>query len=132
MTFEEYCKENPEAAAALLAEAQAVSTEAAVRAERQRMSDIDAVSALYEKDIVNAAKYGEHACTAQEMCYRAAVESAKQGKTFMANMSADHAESGAGDVAPAPAPEETGKHTTNADLLAAGKAAAANAKKKEA
>jgi len=127
MTLEEFRKENPEAAAALLAEAQADAS-AAVAAERQRIADIDAVAALYDDDTVRAAKYGDTACTAQEMCYRAAVESVKLGKKYMADVNADYQESGAAKVAPAHAEEED-KPLTNEDLVAAGRAAAAALKK---
>ena len=123
MTFEEFRKENPEAAEAALAEAQAsVSHEEAVAAERQRIADIDEIAPLYDAETVRSAKYGEHPCTAQEMAFRAAQEMAKQGKTFMSNMQADTAESGANKVTPTPASEDDDKPLTNADRKAAGKA----------
>lgn len=124
MTLEEFRKENPEAAAALLAEAQADANSAAVQAERQRISDIDAISGLFSDDVVNAAKYGENACTAQEMAYRAAVESAKQGKKFMSDVQKDYKDSGANDVGAAPSSEDDDKPMTNADKVAAGEAMA--------
>ena len=127
MTLEELRKSDPEAAAALLAEAQAsVNTDEAVQNERQRIADIDAVASLFDADTVRAAKY-TNPCTAQEMCYRAAQESAKQGKAFMANLTADAKDSGAAAVTPAPASEEDDKPLSNADLQAAGKAAAEKA-----
>ena len=95
MTFEEFRKENPEAAEAALAEAQAsVSHEEAIASERQRMSEIDAMASLFDAETVHAAKY-TNPCTAQEMCYRAAQASVKQGKAFMANLQSDTAESNA-------------------------------------
>jgi ATP-dependent protease ClpP protease subunit len=124
MTLEEFRKENPEAAAALLAEAQADANSAAVQAERQRISDIDAISGLFSDDVVNAAKYGENACTAQEMAYRAAVESAKLGKKFMSDVQKDYKDSGANDVGAAPSSEDEDKPMTNADKEAAGEAMA--------
>ena len=127
MTLEELRKSDPEAAAALLAEAQAsINTDEAVQNERQRIADIDAVASLFDADTVRAAKY-TNPCTAQEMCYRASQESAKQGKAFMANLTADAKDSGAAAVTPAPASEEEDKPLSNADLQAAGKAAAAKA-----
>ena len=127
MTLEELRKSDPEAAAALLAEAQAsVNTDEAVQNERQRIADIDAVASLFDSDTVRAAKY-TNPCSAQEMCYRAAQESAKQGKAFMANLTADANDSGASAVTPAPASEEDDKPLSNADLQAAGKAAAEKA-----
>lgn len=125
MTLEEFRKENPEAAAALLAEAQADANSAAVQAERQRLSDIDAIAHLFGDDVVNAAKYGDSPCTAQEMAYRAAVESAKQGKKFMSDVQKDYKDSGAEDVSAAPSSEDDDKPMTNADRQAAGEAMAA-------
>ena len=127
MTLEELRQSDPEAAAALLAEAQAsVSHEEAIQAERQRIADIDAIASLFDADTVNAAKYTQP-CTAQEMCYRAAQESAKNGKAFMANLMADNEDSGADEVTPAPAPEDEDKPITNADIMAMGEAAARKA-----
>ena len=135
MTLEEFRQQNPEAAAALLAEAQAgVNTDEAVQAERQRLADIDAVASLFDPETVNAAKYSEP-CTAQEMCYRAAQKSVQQGTAFMTALQADAKDSGAAGVTPAPASdEEDDKPMTNADLMAAGEAAAKKAlgEKKEA
>jgi len=123
MTFEEFRKENPEAAEAALAEAQAsVSHEDAIKAERQRIADIDEIASLYDAETVRSAKYGENPCTAQEMAFRAAQEMAKQGKTFMSNMQADTADSGTNKVTPAPAGEEEDKPMTAEDRKAAGKA----------
>ena len=123
MTLEELRQSDPEAAEALIAEAQAsVSHEDAIRAERQRIAEIDAVASLFDAETVNAAKYGENPCTAQEMTYRAAQEMAKQGKTFLAQMKSDYQESGADSVSAAPASEEDNKPQTAEDRRAAGKA----------
>ena len=128
MTWEEFCKSNPEAAEALRAEAQAAN-EADIRAkaaadERKRISEIDDIASLYGDDVVKAAKYGDKACTAAEMAYRAALENAKQGKKFMEDSKKDYKDSGAGDVGAAPASEETDKPQTNEDKMAAGEAMA--------
>ena len=125
MTLEELRQSDPEAAEALIAEAQAsVSHEDAVRAERQRIAEIDAVASLFDAETVNAAKYGENPCTAQEMTYRAAQEMAKQGKTFLAQMQSDYQESGADGVSSAPAASEEDKPMTAEDRRAAGAAMA--------
>lgn len=127
-TLEEFRKENPELANQLMAEAQSSVNAAAVQAERQRLADIDAVACLYDDATVNAAKYGDKACTAQEMVYRAAVESAKQGKQFMANAAADTKDANANKVQAAPADnDETDKPLTKSEMLAAGAAAARRA-----
>lgn len=125
MTLEELRQSDPEAAEALLAEAQAsVSHDEAVMAERQRIAEIDAVASLFDAETVNAAKYGENPCTAQEMTYRAAQEAAKAGKAFMSQLQADYKEDGADDVTSAPASEEDDKPMTDADKKAAGAAMA--------
>lgn len=126
-TLEEFRTENPELANALFAEAQASVNADAVNAERQRLADIDAIASLFSDDIVQAAKYGENPCTAQEMAYRAAVQSAEQGRQFMANNTADYKDAGSANIGAAPASEEDDKPMTNADLVAAGKAAAKKA-----
>lgn len=133
MTLEEFRQENPEAAEALIAEAQALvdgHTDEAVNAERQRIADIDALAHLFDADTVNAAKY-TNPCTAQEMCYRAAQESAKQGKAFMTALAADEKESKASEVTAAPAASDEDAPMTKEQLMAAGREAAKSITKKE-
>ena len=125
MTLEELKTSDPEAYAAMLAEAQASVNAEAVQNERQRIADIDAVAALYDDETVNAAKYGDKACTAQEMTYRAAVEAAKKGQKFMADTKADYKESGAANVTATSAPDEEQAANTPEQRKAAGKAMAA-------
>ena len=131
MTLEEFRKENPEAAEALLAEAQAsVNNDEAVAqaraeataAERQRCQSIDELNGVFDAETINAAKYGENPCTAQEMAFRAAQEMAKQGKTFLNQLQADYQESGADGVGAAPATGEEETPMTAEDRRAAGKA----------
>lgn len=125
MTLEELRQSDPEVAEALLAEAQAsVSHDEAIAAERQRIADIDDIASLYDAETVRAAKYG-NPCTAQEMAFRAAVEMAKQGKTFASNLASDIEESGANSVSPAPAGIDSDKPMSSEDRKAAGKAMAA-------
>lgn len=125
MTLEELRQSDPEAAEALIAEAQAcVSHEEAIRAERQRIADIDEVASLFDAETVNAAKYGENPCTAQEMVYRAAQEAAKTGKSFLNQLKADYEDDGACDVTSAPASEEDAKPETAEDRRALGLAMA--------
>lgn len=80
--------------------------EAAVQAERQRIQEIDAVAALYDAETVKAAKYGENACTAQEMTYRAAQKAVQQGRKFLDNLEDDTQTSGAQGVPAAGNPGE--------------------------
>lgn len=96
----ELMKENPELAtkvqeeisAKLSAEMSAKATEtvaAEIAAERKRLEEIDQVAHLFDAETVAAAKYGDKACTAQEMCYRAAQNAAQSGQSFMTNIKAD-------------------------------------------
>lgn len=121
MTLEELRAKHPETAAQLEAEARAAAeangattpppqastpttataaddSDDPVQAERNRLQEIDALSGLFDSETVNAAKYGENACTAQEMVYRAAQTAAKQGNKFLAALDADAADSGTANV----------------------------------
>lgn len=120
MTLEEFQAQNPEAAAELEAEARAaveasgaaatppspVATPATpsagaddpVRAERARIQEIDAVAHLFPSDVVEAAKYGDHPCTAKDMAYQVAVKAARVGGQFLAALEADTAGSGAQEI----------------------------------
>ena len=129
MTWEEFRQENPEAANAAIAEAQAgvshaEAVEAAVAAERARCEEIDSLRGVFDDATIQAAKYGENPCTAQEMSFRAAQAMAQQGKTFMNQLQADYQESGADGVSSAPASEEDNKVMTAEDMRAAGAAMA--------
>jgi len=48
--------------------------------EKERIQAIDALASVYDEEVINAAKYGDAACTAQEMAYRAAQKAAAAGK----------------------------------------------------
>ena len=102
-TIEELRAESPE----LVSELEAAVRADATHAEQERLRSIDDIAGLFSADMVREAKYGEHACTAQELAFRAAQEAAKNGQTFLANLEADAQASGAGDVPAAPAPEDT-------------------------
>lgn len=133
MTLEEFRAKHPEMAAQLEAEARAAaeasgattpppqasnptpapapaaapatgSQDDPVQAERQRLQEIDALAGLFDAETVNAAKYGDKACSAQEMVYRAAQAAAKQGKKFLADLEADTGDSGAAGVGAAVEP----------------------------
>ena len=123
--LEELRVENPELVEALMAEAKAAvsasagggtpapqpqagadAVSAAVQAEQKRIQEIDAVASLYDAETVKAAKYGENACTAQEMTYRAAQKAAQQGRKFLGDLEGDTQASGAQDVPAAGDPGE--------------------------
>lgn len=96
---------------------------AAVQAERQRLQEIDALASLYDTETVQAAKYGDTACTAQEMTYRAAQAMAKQGKTFLANLEQDAEESGAQQIRAVASPMEDNHAKAPTNRKAQGRAA---------
>jgi len=107
--LDEFKKENPDLANALMAEAQttasasaATDTSGAIESERRRIQEIDEISALYAEDIVQAAKYGDNPCTAQELAHRAAKEMVEQGKNFLTQMDSDTADSKSNDVGALP------------------------------
>lgn len=129
--LEELRTENPELADSILAEARAAvaaegndASAEAVKSERQRMQEIDEISALYSPETVQAAKYGDKACTAQEMAFRAAKEAAKAGDDFLGNLKKDTQASGAQAVGSAPAPADTEKPLTPQERMAKGREAA--------
>ena len=114
-TLEQLRAEDPELAEQIMAEARAavsagVGAQAsqAAAAERQRLADIDAVAGVFDAELVREAKYGDTPCTAQELAYRAAVKAAAQGKSFLAGLMADAANSGAAGVGATPPPSDKG------------------------
>jgi len=72
------------------------------QAERQRLQEIDALASVFDSETIQAAKYGEHPCTAKEMVYQAAQKAAQkatqQGQNFLTALQADTIGSGAQDV----------------------------------
>lgn len=104
------------------------------QSERQRLRDIDALASVFDAETINAAKYGEHPCTAQEMVYQAAQKAAQQGREFLAALEADAKESGAQNVSAANGGNGgTGEPETPQQIIAQAKADAKafNERKKE-
>ncbi len=101
-TIEELRAESPD----LVAQVESAASADAVSAERSRLQAIDAVAGLFSAEMVNEAKYGETACTAQELSYRAAQAAMKNGQQFLHNLAADANASNAAAVPAAPAPAE--------------------------
>lgn len=89
--------ENPQAA-----------VDAAVIAERNRLAEIDSVASLFDPALVQEAKYGETACDARELSFRAAKAAAEQGHEFLKNLEADNAASGAQSVEAVPGASASG------------------------
>ena len=129
-TLEKLRAENPELANALMAEAQAAAGQdkldvsEAVKAEQRRIAEIDEISAIYDDETVKAAKYGDNACTAREMAFRAARAAVKKGAKALGDLESDTKASGAMGVGASPAPADDGKDSPDA-VKAAAKGAAA-------
>lgn len=107
-TVEELRSEYPELTAQLEAEIRNANAEAvnnAVQAERDRIKNIDEVAGLFDGKLVQSAKYGENACTAQELAYRAAQQAAANGQKFMTDMQDDAKASNTSAVGAAPREE---------------------------
>ena len=81
----------------------AASIQAAVQAEQARIREIDEIApAIADSALVASAKYGEQACDARELAFRALQENAKQGTQVLNQLLQDSAASGANEVVPAP------------------------------
>lgn len=121
-TVEELRTAYPELVAQAEKTASDAAVSAAVSAEQKRIQEIDSIAGLYDGALVSEAKYGENACDARELAYRAAVSAAKKGSEVLAAMQ-DDAENG-NKITAAPAlDDETGGDNTEA-MLAQAKAAA--------
>lgn len=133
--YDELLKENPALAAAIEkefkekaeADISAKANEAkaqAIENERERIAAIDEIAVLYSPEMVEAAKYGDKACTAMELSYRAAVEDAKKGRMFIDDLQADAQASGAADVQAAvpPAMDKPESAKTDDELMAEARA----------
>lgn len=123
-TIDELRKEYPELTAQLESDAKTAASNDAVQAEQQRLREIDAVSALFDEKLVQEAKYGEKACTAQELSYRAAMAAANQGRDFLKAMADDAKQSNSASVQSAP-PAPDAKEDSVSSMIAKGRADAA-------
>lgn len=120
-TIEELRAENPE----LVSQLESATRAEAVQAEQTRLQEIDNLAGLFSADLVREAKYGEKACSAQELSYRAACAAAKNGQQFLTQMTADAKVSNAGAVPAAPASDPDPKAAepkTDEEKMAAAKA----------
>ena len=126
--LEELRAQNPDLAESIMAEAKAAAAAdvaAATEAERQRLREIDSIASIYDNETVEAAKYGEKPCNAQELAFRAAQKAAQSGKAFLKDLEEDGKQSNAGKVPAAAADPEPPKATpTQEDRIAQGAEAA--------
>lgn len=134
MTLDELRTQHPELVEQIEAAARAsvdvaAARASAVRAEQDRLRAIDEVAALFDDELVAEARYGENACNAQELSYRAAQRAAAQGRQFLANLAGDTDESNASDVPAVPGAIEEMTGDTPESIEAAAKMAVENFKK---
>ena len=102
MTLEELKAQEPELVAQIEQDAKN-AVQSAVAAERERLSAIDSIAAsVPDQQLVHDAKYGDNACTAQELCFRVMQQSAAQGQKFLTAYAQDGRDSGTADVNAAP------------------------------
>lgn len=113
-TIEELRAEYPELVKQIEAEAKAAASadqkaaeqkavNEAVQAERKRLQEIDEIaSAINDPDLVKEAKYGEKACSAQELAFRAMQKQAKQGEQHLEDVKKDYQASNASSVSASP------------------------------
>ena len=99
MTLEELKSQYPDLIAGL--EQQAAET--AREQERSRIREIDGIAAgVRDAQLVEEAKYGENACTAEQLALRAMRKQAALGAQHLRDRAADYEESGADKIGAAP------------------------------
>lgn len=135
MTEQELRAQYPEIVEQVEANARAAgnsdAVNAAVQAEQNRIREIDEVACLYSEEMVREAKYGEKACTAQQLAYNAARAAAAKGKQVLADLDDDAQASGTANVGAAAPPATEGGDEINVDHARAA-TKAFNDRKKEA
>ena len=103
MTAEELRKQYPEAIAAIELAAKESAKAEAINAERSRLQEIEEIEATVgDPELIQEAKYGAKACTAQELALIALKKQAKLGAEHIKNSTEDFAASGAANVSTTP------------------------------
>lgn len=103
MTEQELREQHPEAVAAIESKAAAAARTEAVTAERARLQAIESIEAqIGDKQLIADAKYGEGACSAEQLALKAMQAQAKQGESFLAGLKKDGEDSGVKGVTGAP------------------------------
>lgn len=103
-TIDELRNENQE----LCRQLEQAASEQASQNERRRLSEIDEVANLFDSALVQEAKYGDTACDARELAFRAAKAAAAQGRAFLTNLQSDNETSGAQGVEAVPGASASG------------------------
>lgn len=112
----------------LLAQAETAAREegrtSGVAEERARIQGIEAIqNAVADKNLLNAAKFGDKPLTAEQLAFQAMQAQAAIGANVLANITSDSVDSGAADVEANP---NKGTENSAADDEAAAKKAAAD------
>lgn len=127
MTLEELKNESPElvseietAAKNAAATENATAVQDAVNAERNRLKDIDEIAGtIGDAQLVQEAKYGEKACTAEQLAFRALKKSAAAGQKFLGDFINDTHASGTQNVGAEGGADESTKETELANDVSA-------------
>lgn len=115
----------------LVSQIEAAAAAEAVANERKRIQSIDEIApSVGDIEMVQDAKYGEGACTAEQLAFRAMQKQAKLGTKHLENVAADNKASNAQKVEAA-ANDGDDKPLTKEQRKAAGREAAKAAMKKE-
>lgn len=97
----------------LVTEIENAAREDARKTERDRLAAIDEIADAIPDDLVAEAKYGEKACSAQELAFRAAVDAKKKGHKLLDDTEDDAQTSGANAVGGATTDGISGTGKTN-------------------
>lgn len=103
MTLEELKKQHPELVAQITNEATEAARAEAVKTERARLQAIEEIEAtIGDAELIQAAKYGETACSAQELAFNAMKKQAQIGAKHITDTNDDFKASGAAGVTATP------------------------------
>ena len=103
MTLEELRQTEPELVAEIIATAQSEAKTQAIQDERARIQAIQQIAATVgDPEMVSEAMYGESACSAQDLAFRAMQKQAELGQQHITNQAQDFQQSGAATVTAAP------------------------------
>lgn len=116
----------------LVSQIEAAAAAEAVANERARLKAIEEIAAsVGDTELVQEAKYGENACTAEQLALKAMQKQAKLGITHLQAAAADNKDSGAQKVEAAAGGDGDDKPLTKEQRMALGRADAKAALKKE-
>lgn len=103
MTEKELRAQYPELVAQIENAAMDRARPEAAAAERKRIQEIESIEAqIADKDLINAAKYGEHPQNAAQLAFEAMKKNAQLGQNFLQNLKSDANASGSAKVESVP------------------------------